>query len=66
MPRVGIEKIRAVVLDDAEGIVERLDANMAKSVAAYRDPWQDGHQPVTEGQFRTSLPLLPLPTVPAR
>ena len=66
VPRVGIEKIRAVVLDDAEGIAEQLDAHMAKSVAAYRDPWLDGREPVTEGQFRTSLPLLPLPRVPVR
>jgi nitrite reductase (NADH) large subunit len=61
VPRVGIEKIRAVVVDDAEGIAASLDANMQKSVDAYRDPWQDGRNPVTEGQFRTSLPLLPLP-----
>ena len=40
--------------------------NMQKSVDAYRDPWQDGREPVTEGQFRTSLPLLPLPQVPVR
>ncbi len=66
VPRVGIEKIRAVVLDDAEGIAEQLDTHMAKSVAAYRDPWLDGREPVTEGQFRTSLPLLPLPRVPVR
>ena len=66
VPRVGIEAIRAVVLDDAEGMAEQLDTNMAKSVAAYRDPWLDGREPVTEGQFRTSLPLLPLPRVPVR
>jgi nitrite reductase (NADH) large subunit len=66
VPRIGIEKIRAVVVDDAEGLAEQLDAHMAKSVAAYRDPWQDGREPATEGQFRTSLPLLPLPLVPVR
>jgi nitrite reductase (NADH) large subunit len=66
VPRVGIDKVRAVVVDDAEGIAEQLDANMQKSVDAYRDPWQDGRNPVTEGQFRTSLPLLPLPQVPVR
>ena len=66
VPRVGIERIQAVVIHDAEGIAEQLDANMAKSIAAYRDPWQDGKAPVTEGQFRTSLPLLPLPQVPVR
>ncbi|MGH3641181.1 MAG: nitrite reductase large subunit NirB [Mycobacterium sp.] len=66
VPRVGIDKIRAVVVDDAEGIAAELDAAMTKSVEAYRDPWQDGKQPVAEGQFRSSLPLLPLPRVPVR
>ncbi|WP_193047397.1 nitrite reductase large subunit NirB [Mycolicibacterium baixiangningiae] len=66
VPRLGIEKIRAVVVDDSEGIAEQLDANMQKSVDAYRDPWRDGQEPATEGQFRTSLPLLPLPQVPVR
>ncbi|WP_286275804.1 nitrite reductase large subunit NirB [Mycobacterium antarcticum] len=66
VPRVGIEHIRAVVVDDAEGLAAQLDANMAKSVAAYRDPWLDGREPASEGQFRTSLPLLPLPQVPVR
>ena len=66
VPRVGIDHVRAVVVDDAEGSAAALDANMARSVAAYRDPWQDGREPATEGQFRTSLPLTPLPRVPAR
>jgi nitrite reductase (NADH) large subunit len=66
VPRLGIDRIRAVVVDDAEGIAEQLDARMQKSVDAYRDPWQDGREPATEGQFRTSLPLLPLPQVPVR
>ncbi|MGZ8747116.1 MAG: (2Fe-2S)-binding protein [Mycobacterium sp.] len=66
VPRVGIEKIRAVVIDDAESIAEKLDMNMQKSVDAYRDPWSDGRKPVTQGQFRTSLPLTPLPQVPVR
>jgi nitrite reductase (NADH) large subunit len=66
VPRVGIDKIRAVVVDDAEAIASQLDANMQKSVDAYRDPWKDGQDPVSEGQFRTSLPLLPLPQVPVR
>jgi nitrite reductase (NADH) large subunit len=66
VPRVGIDRIRAVVVEDADGIAADLDARMAKSVGAYRDPWQDGKQPVTQGQFRSSLPLLPLPQVPVR
>ena len=67
VPRVGIKKIRAVVVDDSDGMAADLDARMQKSVDCYRDPWAaDGQKPVTPGQFRTSLPLLPLPQVPAR
>jgi nitrite reductase (NADH) large subunit len=67
VPRIGIEKIRAMVVDRVdEAVADQLDANMAKSVAAYRDPWQDGKEPATEGQFRASLPLFPLPQVPVR
>jgi nitrite reductase (NADH) large subunit len=57
VPRLGIERIRAVVVEDSEGIAADLDAAMAKSVAAYRDPWLERQEPVTPGQFRTALPL---------
>jgi nitrite reductase (NADH) large subunit len=66
VPRIGIEKIRAVVVDDSEGIAARLDADMDKAVDAYVDPWQEAAEPVTPGQFRTSLPLTALPQVPVR
>jgi nitrite reductase (NADH) large subunit len=66
VPRVGIEKIRAVVVDDAEGIAADLDARMDAAVGAYRDPWKERAEPVTPGQFRTSLPLTVLPQVPMR
>ena len=66
VPRFGIDKIRAVVVDDSEGIAERLDAEMQKTVDAYRDPWKEGANPVTPGQFRSSLPLTVLPQVPVR
>ncbi|MCP9276111.1 nitrite reductase large subunit NirB [Mycolicibacterium arenosum] len=66
VPRVGIEHVRAVVVDDADGLAAGLDERMRKSVDAYRDPWLDGREPATEGQFKTSLPLLPLPQVPVR
>jgi nitrite reductase (NADH) large subunit len=66
VPRLGIDRIRAVVVDDSDGIGERLDTDMQKAVAAYRDPWKDGAEPVTPGQFRTSLPLTVLPQVPVR
>lgn len=66
VPRLGIEHIRSVVVDDAEGLADGLDARMQKSVDAYRDPWQDGREPASVGQFQSSLPLLPLPRVPVR
>ncbi len=66
VPRIGIEKIRQIVVEDSEGVAAELDARMQRSVDAYRDPWQDGREPATEGQFRPSLPLLPLPQVPVR
>ncbi|HEY7273382.1 MAG TPA: nitrite reductase large subunit NirB [Actinoplanes sp.] len=66
VPRIGIERIRAIVVDDADGIAADLDAAMAATVAAYRDPWAERREPVTPGQFRTSLPLTVLPQVPVR
>ncbi len=63
VPRIGIDKIRAVVVDDSEGIAARLDADMQRAVDAYADPWQERDEPVTPGQFRTALPLTALPQV---
>ncbi|WP_203819486.1 nitrite reductase large subunit NirB [Paractinoplanes ferrugineus] len=66
VPRVGIDRIRAVVVDDSDGIAADLDARMDETVAAYVDPWKERAEPATPGQFRTSLPLTVLPQVPVR
>lgn len=66
VPRVGLERIRTVVVHDADGIAADLDARMQEAVEAYRDPWQEGRRPVGPGQFRASLPLVALPMVPVR
>ena len=66
VPRVGIDRVKAVVVDDSDGIAADLDAAMAASVGAYKDPWRERAEPVTPGQFRTSLPLVVLPQVPVR
>jgi len=67
VPRIGLERIKAVLLEDSEGIVADLDAGMQQSIDAYTDPWgQDGKAPATPGQFRTALPLVDLPLVPVR
>jgi nitrite reductase (NADH) large subunit len=66
VPRIGLDRIKAVVVEDSEGITERLDAAVQEHVDSYVDPWSDqGADPMTPGQFRTSLPLEVLPTVPA-
>jgi nitrite reductase (NADH) large subunit len=56
--RVGIEKIRSVVVDDSEGIAAELDRSLERAVAAYRDPWLEAEEPATPNQFRTSLPVV--------
>jgi nitrite reductase (NADH) large subunit len=66
VPRLGIEHIRDVVVHDTLGLADRLDGAMAASVAAYRDPWLERRAAATPGQFRTALPLIPLPQVPTR
>ena len=66
VPRIGIEQIQASRRGRRDGIAAELDARMAASVAAYRDPWKEGATPATPGQFRTSLPLDVLPQVPVR
>jgi nitrite reductase (NADH) large subunit len=66
VPRIGIDRIRAIVVDDSEGIGADLDARMQKSVDSYRDPWRESQKPTETTQFRSSLPLIPLPRVPVR
>jgi nitrite reductase (NADH) large subunit len=66
VPRIGLDRIKAAVVEDSEGIAERLDAAVQDHVDSYVDPWSDqGPHPVTPGQFRTSLPLEVLPRVSA-
>jgi len=67
VPRIGLEQVKAILLEDSEGILAQLDEGMQRSIDAYADPWgQDGASPVTPGQFRTALPLVDLPMVPVR
>jgi nitrite reductase (NADH) large subunit len=55
--RVGLAKIRAVVVDDSEGIGAALDAAMEKSTkGALRDPWKEANAPKTANQFADLIP----------
>ncbi len=49
--RMGIERVRAVVVDDKEGIAAALDAAMAAAAASVRDPWKEAEAPKTANQF---------------
>ncbi|OZC81868.1 nitrite reductase large subunit [Rhodococcus sp. 06-412-2C] len=66
VPRLGLEELQSVLIDDRDGIVAGLDERMQASVDGYVDPWQDRAAPKSPAQFTPSLPLLPLPQVPVR
>ena len=56
--RVGIARIRAVVVDDVDKIGERLDAAIQASVDAYVDPWLEAVEPATTNQFVSNLTMV--------
>jgi nitrite reductase (NADH) large subunit len=53
--RLGIERLRAVILDDSEGIAAELDRALLESAAATRDPWLERDAPATPTQFEAAL-----------
>ena len=53
--RIGIERLRHLIVDDEEGICERLDAAIQASVEAYRDPWKEALELVHPAQFTSVL-----------
>ncbi len=56
--RLGIARLRSIVMDDSEGIAERLDREIAESTAAYKDPWKEAYMPAVANQFVQLLPVL--------
>lgn len=56
VPRIGLEKIHAIVVEDAEGIAAALDANMQASVDGAYDPWKEAIAPKTANQFSSLIP----------
>ena len=54
--RIGLERIKAVVVDDADGIAAALDAAMETSTSAVYDPWKERDVPKTANQFATLIP----------
>jgi nitrite reductase (NADH) large subunit len=62
VPRVGIERLREVVVEDCLGIGDRLDTEVQAAVDAFVDPWLERDKPVYAGQFEADR-LIPLPVV---
>jgi nitrite reductase (NADH) large subunit len=55
LDRVGIERIRAIVVDDSDGIAAELDAAMKQSTDATYDPWKEADAPKTANQFISTI-----------
>jgi len=55
LERLGIERIRAVVIDDSDGIAAELDDAMKRSTDATYDPWKEADAPKTVNQFATAI-----------
>jgi len=59
VPRIGLEKLREIIVNDSLGIGDALDADVEQTAAAYVDPWLERDQPVYPGQFEAErrIPL---------
>jgi nitrite reductase (NADH) large subunit len=58
LERIGIDKVRAVVVDDTEGIAAQLDAAIQASIKAYEDPWEAAYTAPRPAEFASLLPVL--------
>ena len=51
VPRMGLDNIKAVVLDEDSGEPERLRERLRKAKAATSDPWLERDENITSNQF---------------
>ena len=51
--RVGIDELKRLLVEDAEGICAELDAAVQAAVDAFVDPWEEAAAPVHPLQFTT-------------
>ena len=62
VPRVGLDRLRDIVVHDSLGIGDRLDEEIQASVDAYVDPWLERDNPAFAGQFEdvktVALPVI--------
>jgi nitrite reductase (NADH) large subunit len=55
--RVGIERLRSILIEDSDADAARLDREIEAAVAAYRDPWTEGCHPHEPSQFADAAPI---------
>ncbi|GLV56737.1 nitrite reductase [NAD(P)H] [Dictyobacter sp. S3.2.2.5] len=53
--RIGIERLRQLLIEDCDHICQQLDLDMQAAVDAYADPWQEATLPATPAQFADAL-----------
>lgn len=53
--RVGITRLRELLVDDREGIGARLDTEIERAIQARTDPWAEADQPAYPAQFSTPV-----------
>ena len=62
VPRVGLDKLKKVLLDDELDLCGYFDREVEATVAAFVDPWMEREKPVYAGQFEDArsiaLPML--------
>jgi nitrite reductase (NADH) large subunit len=49
--RIGIDRLKTILIDDDLGICNQLDAAIASSIKAYKDPWKEANLPKYPSQF---------------
>ena len=61
VPRIGIEKLREILVEDSLDICAQLDVEAQKTIDAYVDPWLERDNPAYPGQFEdTRTVALPM------
>jgi nitrite reductase (NADH) large subunit len=62
VPRVGIDRLREIVVNDTLSICGYLDTEVQRTIDAYVDPWLERDNPAYAGQFE-DVRTVPLPVV---
>ena len=62
VPRVGLDHLKDVIVNDSLGLGERLDAEVQATVDAFVDPWLEADAPAYTSQF-DGAKVVPLPVV---